>query len=323
LALYLFSWSFFTAVSGMAGGFAALIGARLAVGVTEAGAYPNAASIIKGWFPVERRGFANSVVALGGRFGGALGQLLTPTLVALLAGAVIWNGTALPGWRAVLVLFGIIGVLWSFVFYWLARDRPALHPWANAAEAAMTETPAATNSASPGKMRLSAFLRSRTLWTFSMVQFFVNLGWAFIITQFPDYLQTVHNKTGSEKGLLSSLPGFVGCLGMFAGGFLTDWLVRKLGVQRGRVLPIILGASACAAAFVFCATAESAWAVVAALCFVTLGTDLRSGPSPRTSAAGTSVRSSAGRTCGETSAPPVARCCWDGPNASSAGPRPS
>jgi MFS family permease len=274
LALYLFLWSFFTAVSGMAGGFAALIGARLAVGVTEAGAYPNAASIIKGWFPVARRGFANSAVSLGGRLGGALGQLLTPILVALFAGAIIWNGNAMPGWRVVLVLFGIIGILWSFVFYCVVRDRPGLHPWANAAEAAMPETVTATTSASPGRMPLGVFLSSRTLWAFSMMQFFINLGWAFMITQFPDYLQTVHNKTGSEKGLLSSLPGFVGCVGMFAGGFLTDWLTRKLGLQRGRVLPIILGASGCASSFLFCVTADSAWAVVAALCIVTLGTDM-------------------------------------------------
>lgn len=272
LALYLFLWSFFTAVSGLAGGFAALIGARLAVGVTEAGAYPNAASIIKGWFPIVRRGFANSAVSLGGRLGGALGQLLTPTLVALFAGAIIWNGVAIQSWRVVLVLFGVVGILWSFILYWVVRDRPAEHPWANAAEAAMPET--VSTSAAPGRLPLGVFLGNRSLWAFSMVQFFINLGWAFLITQFPDYLQTVHGKTGEEKGLLSSLPGFVGCVGMFAGGFLTDWLIRRLGLQRGRVVPIILGTSACAAAYMFCATADSAWAVVAALCVVTLGTDL-------------------------------------------------
>lgn len=274
LALYLFVWSFFTVVSGVAGGFAALLGARLAVGVTEAGAYPIAASIIKGWFPVARWGFANSVVSLGGRLGGAAGQLLTSTLAALLFGAVIWNGTAVPGWRVVLVLFGAIGMLWSVVFYWVVRDRPQEHPWANSAEADVVKLPTATGSASPGRLPLTLFLTSRTLWAFSLLQFFINLGWAFLITQFPDYLQNVHGKTGPEKGFLSSLPGFVGCVGMFAGGFLTDWLLRKLGRQRGRILPILLGMAGCAAAFLACAAANSGWAVVAALCVVTLGTDL-------------------------------------------------
>lgn len=274
LAIYLFLWSFFTAISGVAGGFAALLGARLAVGVTEAGAYPNAASLVKGWFPIANRGFANSVVSLGGRLGAALGQLLTPTLVALFAGMVVMNGTAMPGWRVVLILFGIVGMIWAVVFAIVVRDRPEQHPWANAAETSLLEPPLAAPDASADRPALALFLTSRNLWAFSLLNFFINLGWAFLITQFTDYLQFVHDKTGSEKGLLSSLPGFVGCLGMFVGGFLTDWLIRKQGLQRGRIVPIVAGMGACAAAYLFCATANSAWAVVAALCVVTLGTDL-------------------------------------------------
>ena len=81
LTIYLFLWSFFTAVSGLAGGFAALVGARLAVGLTEAGAYPTAAALVKGWFPAVSRGMANSIIALGGRLGNACGLLLTPKII--------------------------------------------------------------------------------------------------------------------------------------------------------------------------------------------------------------------------------------------------
>ena len=240
LALYLFLWSFFTVISGLAGGFAALLGARLAVGVTEAGAYPNAAALVKAWFPISDRGFANSIVSLGGRFGGALGQLLTPALVTLFAGFVVWNEHGVPGWRLVLVLFGVLGMLWAFVFYGAVRDKPGVPD-------------STATGGSTSRLPVGVFLGSRTLWAFSLMQFFINLGWAFLITQFPDYLQSVHHITGSEKGWMSSLPGFVGCLGMFAGGFLTDRLVRKLGVQRGRVIPIVLGAVACTCAYLCCA----------------------------------------------------------------------
>jgi MFS transporter, ACS family, glucarate transporter len=192
----------------------------------------------------------------------------------LLTGAILWNDREVPGWRVVLILFGVVGILWSLVYLRLVRDRPAEHPWVNPEETRLIDPvpeairPAATRSA------ILVFLGSRTLWAFSMVQFFINIGWAFLVTQFPDYLQLVHNKTGSEKGFMSSLPGFVGCAGMFAGGFLTDWLTRRAGLRRGRLIPILLGAGACGSALVFCATADSAWAVVAALCVVTLGTDL-------------------------------------------------
>ncbi len=273
MALCLFLWSFFTVVSGTAGGLAALVGARLAVGVTEAGAYPNAASLVKGWFPVARRGYANSMVSLGGRLGAPLGLFLTPWLVELVAGEVVWNGKVVPGWRVVLAMYGVIGMLWAAVFFWVVRDQPASHPWTNESEAALPEQ-ISSDAAPLGRTPLFVFLSSRTLWAFSLMQFFINLGWAFVVTKLPDYLQTVHNKTGSEYGLMSALPVFIGCAGVSVGGFLTDWLIRKIGHQRGRLLPMALGMAGCAAAFLFCATADSAWAVVAALCVVTLGTDL-------------------------------------------------
>ncbi|MBA4063371.1 MAG: hypothetical protein C0501_06595 [Isosphaera sp.] len=272
LAAYLFLWSFFTAVSGLAGGFAALVGARLAVGVTEAGAYPTAAALVKGWFPLPSRGVANSVVALGGRLGGALGQLLTPGLVVALSGVVLVAGEPAAGWRVTLVLYGLLGILWAGVFWWVVRDRPAAHPRANPAEVAHAgPAPSAAPSARPPVL---LFLASRNLWAFSLVQFFNNLGWAFLITHFPDYLEQVHGVRGAEKGFVSSLPGFVGCAGMFLGGFLTDRLVRRLGVRRGRLVPILCGTAGAAAAYLFCATADSMWAVVAAMCALTVATDL-------------------------------------------------
>src|SRR5206468_2404353 len=151
-------------------------------------------------------GFANSVVSLGGRLGLAFGQWLTPALVVALGGAVVFGTTLGPGWRAALVLFGAAGVLWSVVFWWVVRDAPGGHPWANRAEA--------------------------------------------------------------------SLPGFVGCVGMFMGGFFTDWLIRRLGIRRGRLVPIMIATVGPAAAYLSCTAFGTAGGVVFALCVVTVSHDL-------------------------------------------------
>ena len=274
LAVYLFLWSFFTAVSGVAGGFAALVGARLAVGVTEAGAYPTAAALVKGWFPLGRRGFANSVVSLGGRIGGAFGLLLTPTLVVALTGAVVVGGEVVAGWRVALVLFGVLGIFWSAVFWWVVRDHPGLHPWANPAEAALPDTLPPPTTAQTIIPPILLFLRSRNMWALSLLQFGNNVGWAFLITKFPEYLETVHGKTGSERGFLASLPGFVGCAGMFLGGFLTDALIRRLGLRRGRLAPMLIGTAGACLAYLFCSAADTVVIVVAAMCLLTICTDL-------------------------------------------------
>src|SRR5262249_5248725 len=80
LAGYLLLWSAFTALTGAAGGFLALLLTRLGMGLAQAGGYPTAAAIIAGWFPTAARGRASSAVAPGGRLGWALAQLATPPL---------------------------------------------------------------------------------------------------------------------------------------------------------------------------------------------------------------------------------------------------
>ena len=58
-------WSAMTALSGLANGFGALFGARLAVGVGEAVCAPAATSLIGDLFPSARRGRATAVFMLG------------------------------------------------------------------------------------------------------------------------------------------------------------------------------------------------------------------------------------------------------------------
>ena len=266
LAVYLFLWSLFTALTGLATGFLMLLAARLVVGLTEAGAYPTAASLVKGWFPTGQRGRANSVVALGGRAGGALGQRITPVLVVALAGVAM-----LEGWRVTLVLFGVLGMLASAAFYLVAKDCAADHPWANEAEADLAEPPPPP-TCEPFPWLL--FLATPNLWLSGLTQFGVNIGWVFLITHFPDYLEKVHGLEGNDKGFYASLPLTVGIAGMFAGGFLTDALVPRIGLRWGRALPIGVALFGCAAAFAVCASATDPLAVTLALCAVTLCVDL-------------------------------------------------
>lgn len=62
--VYAFSalwWSVFTAATGLATGFASLMGFRLALGVGEAGGYPSSAKVVAEWFPLRERTFATSI----------------------------------------------------------------------------------------------------------------------------------------------------------------------------------------------------------------------------------------------------------------------
>jgi len=83
LVLYIVSWSFFTAMIGVAEGFVMLLAMRLACGLAQAGAYPTAGSLLSRWVPLTGRGFASGLVALGGRLGAVIAPLLTAYLMVV------------------------------------------------------------------------------------------------------------------------------------------------------------------------------------------------------------------------------------------------
>jgi MFS family permease len=81
LTLYLIGWSVFGVFIALAQDFWTLFAARFLLGLSQAGAYPTAALLVKRWVPDRRRGLASGVVAFGGRIGGAGANALTGFLI--------------------------------------------------------------------------------------------------------------------------------------------------------------------------------------------------------------------------------------------------
>ena len=84
LSIYIISWSLFTLLTGVVSGLLGLLIMRLACGLGQAGAYPTSASIVSKWIPLTGRAAASSIVALGGRCGGAIAPVLTAFLMVML-----------------------------------------------------------------------------------------------------------------------------------------------------------------------------------------------------------------------------------------------
>ena len=129
LALCIAGWSAVTAATGLVWSFPALVGVRLLLGFTEAGAYPAAAGLVKRWARPEERGRFSSIVAAGGRFGMASAPWLTNTLGVLFVGVAVYGytvGASGVHWRAVFVLYGAVGVFVAAAFWVVVRDDP---PW--------------------------------------------------------------------------------------------------------------------------------------------------------------------------------------------------
>src|SRR5206468_4542405 len=121
-------WSSFTALTAGAFSYPSLLAVRFLFGIGEAGAWPNVASTFSRWFPASERGTAQGIFFMGAHLAGGL----TPLLVAAML-------VRLP-WRAVFVVFGMVGFVWAAAWYRWFRDDPAKHPGVNAAELQKIET---------------------------------------------------------------------------------------------------------------------------------------------------------------------------------------
>jgi sugar phosphate permease len=252
LALYVLGWSLATVCLGFANGLVAISIARLLLGVTQAGAYPAAASLLKRWIPATGRGRANSSVSMGGRAGGLIAFFFTPILM-LVVGQ--WLGWETGRWRLVFVFYGSLGFLWAGLFWWLFRDSPSLHPWCNAAEANLIDASQA-NAKRPSRLSLpvEAMLRSPEVWLLCVFNCAVNVGWIFLVSWLPQYLIETYGDYVTEHigdkvivaGMMTALTGLAGICGGLLGGTATDFLVHAYGLRWGRRLPAIgAGCVAC------------------------------------------------------------------------------
>ena len=124
LTAYILGWSLFTGLLGVTRQLELVLLLRFLCGAAQAGAYPVCSGMIRHWIPVARRGLASSNVAMGGRLGAVLASLLTGMLMAVFAG----------GWRSVLIVYGLVGILVAFAFAWICRNTPREHPLCNEAE---------------------------------------------------------------------------------------------------------------------------------------------------------------------------------------------
>jgi len=282
LSAYIVLWSLSTGLMGLANGWAAILTLRLFCGLFEAGAYPVAAGIVSRWIPMSHRGVASSIVAVGGRLGGAVAPVLTIQLMLWWTLGDQWWAApsdavaAATSWRPVMILYGGIGIGIATLFVWLFRDSPERHPRVNASELALIQGNVIANPRTKKQQAIPFFamVGSIPLWLSCFVQFASNMGWAFLVTKMPQYLKDVHGTSQAAQGWLQSLPLFAGIFGLLLGGLFTDALTKSLGLRWGRSIAMCVSRVIVAFAFLGCSFVSDSLQATLCLAVVGLATDL-------------------------------------------------
>ena len=219
LTLIVAVWSIFTGLTGLVGGFAALIVIRFIFGIGEAGAFPGAARVFYSWLPTGQRGLANGLIFSGSRLGGALAYLVLPAMIVAL------------GWRSTFFTLGGLGVVWAVLWYVWFRDQP---PTEQSQENIIQEKTKPIDYA--------AIFRGRSVWL-TMVQYFAsNFTFFICLSWMLPYLQERFSLSAIEAGQYAMVPLIFAAASQWTSGWAVDRLYASTNwIGWSRRLPAALG----------------------------------------------------------------------------------
>jgi len=223
-------WSIVCGLHAAVAGFGSLLVLRALFGAGEASWQPAAYKLLAQWVSKARYGAAWGLTSAGQPIGGAVGG----PLIGLVA--------VYGGWRLAFLIVGALGLLWVLAWTLLlpGRGQPD-QAVAGSSEAAprAAGTPLLSAIAMPAVFAPAVALCCAT-YTLT-----------FFISWFPSYLVAERNLSQLQMSLVSTIPWIGAAAALMAGGFVSDFLAKRLGnPMLGRKLTIVVPLTTAAAALV-------------------------------------------------------------------------
>lgn len=216
-------WSAFTMLTAASWNFTSMLVVRFLFGAGEAGAWPGVGRTFSRWIPRSERGTIQGIFFAAAHLAGGL----TPLIVLPLMHAV--------GWRWVLVVCGVPGIVWAVAWYRWFRDEPDEHPAVNAAERELIlkgrDTSAGHHAGWEYWQRL---IGHRNTLPLCLMYFPNSFGFYFCITWLPNYLSEHHGFDSVQLGFFAGLPLILSVVADLSGGISTDVATRRFGLRLGR-----------------------------------------------------------------------------------------
>jgi len=216
-------WASATVLTGMAGGLASLLAARVLLGLGEGATFPAATAAMARWVASKDRGFAQGITHAAAR----LGNALAPGLIVAVMAAY--------GWRASFFVCAALSFAWLAAWALIFRENPADHPGLTQEERKDLPPPKAKGQDVPwsrlfkrmAPVTMVYFCYGWTLWLF--------LSWI------PQYFLHSQNLNLSKMAIFSSSVFLAGVVGDTLGGIVTDRIYARTGnLNRARSLMVAI-----------------------------------------------------------------------------------
>jgi predicted MFS family arabinose efflux permease len=207
-------WSAATFLSGLAGSFRSLLGARALVGVGEAAYAPAGAAVLSATFPREFRARVQGACDIGMFVGGAAGLVLGDIMAASF------------GWRHAFFIVGFPGLLLGLIAMRL---------------------PEPSREATEQRIRLKELIRVPVYLVVLVAGWFACFAGYSYVSWGPDLIQEQKGFSPGEAAWALGLTVVLGgAMGIAIGAYLADRIARVRPGARALIIPIgfVLGAPA-------------------------------------------------------------------------------
>jgi MFS transporter, ACS family, glucarate transporter len=221
-------WGIFTGLTALVpatirGSLFFFIAIRFFLGAGEAVVYPASNQFVARWIPAHERGVANGWIFAGVGAGAGL----SPPLITYFM--------LRYGWRSSFWACAVIGLIAGVIWYLMARDTPAEHPYVSAAELAIIRSGLPeSNQTDAGLVPWGMVLRSREVWAITLSYFcFGYTAWIFF-SWFFIYLAQVRGLNLKASAFYATLPPVAMSVCSLLGGAVSDRLTKWRNPRVGR-----------------------------------------------------------------------------------------
>ena len=221
-------WGIFTGLTALVpstirGALFLFVAIRFLLGVGEAVVYPSSNQFVARWIPAHERGMANGWIFAGVGAGAGL----SPPLITYFM--------LHYGWRSSFWACAMIGLIVGAVWYLMARDEPAEHPYVSASELETIRSGLPRESVDgSGLLPWRVVFRSREVRAITVSYFcFGYTAWIFF-SWFFIYLAQVRGLNLKASAFYAMLPPVAMSVCSFLGGAISDGLTKWHGPRLGR-----------------------------------------------------------------------------------------
>ena len=260
-------WSCLTTLTGFMKSFLSMLIVRFFFGAGEAGAFPALSKVTFNWFPLKERGIVQGINFSGARIGAALALPFVAYLIGLI------------GWRYSFVFFGVTGIMYAVLWYFVFRDKPEEFKYIGEEEKNYILATRQTPSAKKTSLPFLTIMKSKNMWL-AMGQYIAsNFTFYFTLSWMYPYLKDRFDLGGVEAGFYSSVPLLAGALGNWFSGWLVDRLYGSGNLKNSRRIPAIIGFALAACGMILMLMADTPQISIIYLSIAIFGADMTLSPS--------------------------------------------